>query len=99
MNAFTVIAEFEVAADKLDAFLTAAHDDATRSLQDEPGCLQFDINVISDNDASRVIFYEVYQSRDAFDAHLETPHLAVFRENLTLAEQELPVRFLTRHHP
>lgn len=97
--AFTVIAEFEVAAARLEEFLAAAREDATRSLADEPGCLQFDINVDEASPSSRVVFYEVYRSREAFDAHLETPHLAAFRDSLTLVERELPVRFLTRRHP
>lgn len=96
---FTVIAEFEVATERLEAFLAAAHVDATRSLADEPGCLQFDINVDEASPNSRVVFYEVYRSKEAFDAHLETPHLAAFRDSLTLVEHELPVRFLTRRFP
>jgi len=97
-SAFVVIAEFEVAAARLEAFLAAARQDATRSLADEPGCLQFDINVDEASPSSSVVFYEVYRSREAFDSHLETPHLAVFRDALVLVERELPVRFLTRQH-
>ncbi|MGM0982969.1 MAG: putative quinol monooxygenase [Pseudomonadota bacterium] len=97
--AFTVIAEFDVAAACLEAFLAAAREDATRSLVDEPGCLQFDINVDETSTSTRVVFYELYRSREAFDAHLETPHLATFRDSLALVEHELPVRFLTRRHP
>lgn len=96
--AFTVIAEFEVAAARLEEFMAAAREDATRSLTDEPGCLQFDINVDEASPSPRVVFYEVYRSREAFDAHLETPHLTAFRDSLALVERELPVRFLTRHH-
>lgn len=98
-SAFVVIAEFEVAAARLDAFLAAARQDATRSLADEPGCLQFDINVVDEaSPSSSVVFYEVYRSREAFDSHLETPHLAAFRDALALVERELSVRFLTRLH-
>lgn len=96
--AFTVIAEFEVDAANLEEFMAAAREDATRSLADEPGCLQFDINVDKASTSSRVVFYEVYRSKEAFDDHLETPHLAAFRDFLTLVERELPVRFLTRRH-
>ena len=92
-SAFVVIAEFEVAAARLEAFLVAARQDATRSLADEPGCLQFDINVDEASPSSSVVFYEVYRSREAFDSHL-----AAFRDALVLVESELPVRFLTRQH-
>ncbi|WP_413615703.1 antibiotic biosynthesis monooxygenase [Halomonas cupida] len=95
-DAFVVIAEFEVAAENLDAFLTAAHEDARCSVNNEAGCLQFDINLVQDKRVPHVVFYEVYRSSEDFDAHLATPHLATFRESLSLVERELPVRFLTR---
>lgn len=96
--AFVVLPEFEVAPGNLTAFLKAARADAARSVADEPGCLQFDVTVEGE-DPARVVFYEVYRSREAFDAHLETPHLAEFQKALSLVERELPVRFLDRRHP
>jgi quinol monooxygenase YgiN len=45
-----------------------------------------------------VLLYEVYDDEAAFDAHLQTPHLAAFRsgiENLVVSRQ---VRRLTRIH-
>ena len=41
--AFVVIPEFVVKPDCIDAFLALAHDDASHSLADEPGCQQFDV--------------------------------------------------------
>ncbi len=98
-TAFVVIAEFQVKEGALDSFLAAAIDDATHSVRDEPGCLQFDVNCGIDC-PNRVTFYEVYQSREAFDAHLQTPHLLRFQAAFPdLIETELPVRFLNRSHP
>ena len=95
---FVVIAEFRVKPGAMDAFLAAAQDDARHSLADEPGCRQFDV-VVPEVDSS-VVFYEVYDSRAAFDAHLETPHLARFREAFPpLIVEERPVRFGARQHP
>ena len=46
-----------------------------------------------------VLFYEVYDSRAAFDAHLQTPHLARFREGFpALVLEERFVRLASRHH-
>ncbi|MDN7131224.1 antibiotic biosynthesis monooxygenase [Halomonas sp. MC140] len=98
LSDFVVIAEFEVADAHLEVFLAAAEQDAIRSLADEPGCLQFDINVNETSLISNVLFYEVYRSQEAFDSHLLTSHLAAFRDSLALVERELPVRFLTRRH-
>ena len=95
---FAVIAQFDVKPGKREAFLAIARDDALHSVADEPGCLQFDI-CTSDDDPDLVTFYEVYRSREAFDAHLETPHLDRFRQAFpALIEIERPVRFLSCDH-
>ena len=92
---YVVVPFFEVGEGNLDAFLTAAQADASASLADEPDCLQFDIAVDRTSSPVRVIFYEVYTDRAAFDRHLETPHLAAFRDSLHLCT-EGPVQFLER---
>ena len=98
-NAFVVIAEFQVKPDSLAAFLEAARDDALHSVADEPGCHQFDVICPQGSD-DVVVFYEVYDSREAFDAHLETPHLGQFRDAFPpLIVEERPVRFSTRQYP
>jgi quinol monooxygenase YgiN len=93
-----VIPEFVVKPGCVDAFLALAQEDASRSLADEPGCRQFDI-VQMEEPPLHVLFYEVYDSRAAFDAHLKTPHLARFREGFpALVLEERPVRFANRRH-
>ena len=77
--AFVVIPEFQVRPGCMDAFLAAAADDARHSVANEPGCQQFDV-VRPEGSEDIVVFYEVYDSRAAFEAHLETPHLARFRD-------------------
>ncbi|SEO17307.1 putative quinol monooxygenase [Palleronia pelagia] len=95
---YVVLPSFEVEDDKLDAFLAAARADATQSVATEPGCRQFDVCVDRSTSPARVTFYEVYDDRAAFDAHLETPHLAAFKESLHLCT-EGPVYFLERVAP
>jgi quinol monooxygenase YgiN len=98
-SAFVVIAEFEVRPDCIEAFLDVALDDARQSFADELGCRQFDV-VRPEGSDTTVLFYEVYDSRAAFDAHLETPHLARFRAAFPpLVVAERPVRFAQRRHP
>ena len=93
---FVVIAEFRVRPGSLDAFLALAHDDARASVAHEPGCRAFDV-AVSESDPLAVVFYEVYDDRAAFDAHLKTPHLARFRAGFpALIAEERPVRFLVR---
>lgn len=95
---FVVLPQFSVPEATLDAFLDAARADAGRSVADEPGCIQFDVFVDRRSAPARVMFYEVYENRAAFDAHLETPHLAAFRQALSLCE-EGPVGFFERIAP
>lgn len=95
---FVVLPSFEVGEANLDAFLAAARADAELSLANEPGCLQFDVFLDRDADPVRVMFYEVYADRAAFEAHLEMPHLAAFRDSLHLC-LEGPVQFFDRLLP
>lgn len=93
---FVVIAEFHVKQGCMTAFLEAARKDASESVAKEPGCRQFDI-VLPENASDNVLFYEIYDDRMAFDAHLEMPHVAAFRKAFPpLIETELPVRFASR---
>jgi quinol monooxygenase YgiN len=53
-----------------------------------------------EGESDAVVFYEVYDDRAAFDAHLGTPHLARFREAFPLlVVEQRPVRFGERTHP
>ena len=98
LAAFVVIPEFVVKPDCMDAFLALALDDASHSVADEPGCRQFDVVQI-EGAPYHVLFYEVYDSRAAFEAHLQTPHLARFREGFPAwVVEERPVRFASRQH-
>jgi quinol monooxygenase YgiN len=98
-STFVVIAEFKVQPGKMPAFLEAARDDASHSVADEPGCRQFDV-ICPEGSEDAVVFYEVYDSRAAFDAHLETPHLERFRQVFpALIVEERPVRFSRRDYP
>ena len=90
---FVVIAEFQIKQGCMMAFLDAARTDASASLANELGCRQFDI-VLPETVPDNVAFYEIYDDRTAFDAHLKTSHLAAFRIAFPpLIEKELPVRF------
>jgi quinol monooxygenase YgiN len=95
---YVVLPSFDMTEDNLDAFLAAGRADAEASMAAEPGCLQFDVVVDRTARPIRVVFYEVYADRAAFEAHLQTPHLAAFRESLHLCV-EGPVQFFERIGP
>src|SRR5436305_13102046 len=56
--------------------------------ENEPGTLIYAVHKVKDAPLSRV-FYELYESREAFDAHEDQPHVKHF-----LRERE---RFLSGH--
>ncbi|MBX3585463.1 MAG: antibiotic biosynthesis monooxygenase [Ramlibacter sp.] len=70
---------FQIRPEHMAAFLPAMQANALASVQDEPGCQQFDVCVSLD-DPNRVFLYEVYDSPEAFQAHLATPHFQAFNQ-------------------
>ena len=94
---FVIIAEFDVKPEGLERFLALARDDASQSVAKEPGCHQFDVTV-EQSEPNRVVLYEVYDDEAAFDAHLQTPHLATFRDGIEPLVAGRKVRRLTRVH-
>jgi len=97
-SAFVVIAEFKIKPGEMTAFLAVARDDALHSVQDEAGCRQFDVTCLQDEDDT-VVLYEVYDSREAFESHLKTPHLERFRQAIPALIVDKHVRFATKHYP
>jgi len=50
---------------------------ADASVRNEPGCLQFDV-LEPEGEGDRVLLYEIYTDKAAFDAHRKTEHFLVF---------------------
>lgn len=79
MDGFVILVEFRLKPGARHEFIRAARADAEGSVGTEPGCRRFDI-VLPEDDPDSVWLYEIYTDQKAFDSHLETPHLAAFRE-------------------
>lgn len=77
MGEFVLVVEFEVKPDEVDRFHALIEENARASVANEPGCIQFDVTR-AENDASRILLYEVYKDRAAFEAHGKMPHFAAF---------------------
>jgi quinol monooxygenase YgiN len=68
-----IVVSIKIKEGHKDAFIEAMLDDARGSVNNEPGCLRFD--VIQDGaDPDKIWLYEVYVDEAAFQAHLQTPH-------------------------
>ncbi len=74
---FVVLVDFRLHDNAAGAFLPLMHNQARQSLDLEPDCSRFDICILPD-DENRVVLYEIYTSKEAFDAHLASDHFATF---------------------
>jgi quinol monooxygenase YgiN len=74
-----LIVRLEVHAHRLDQFLAAIKENATRTFEDEPGCRYFDVTQDTSCPTS-FVFYELYDDEAAIEAHRQAPHFAKWRE-------------------
>jgi autoinducer 2-degrading protein len=76
---YVIVAVGKVKPEHLGRYLEEILLDAIGSVNNEPGCLRFD--VIQDRDEpARVCLYEIYRDADAFQAHLVAPHFKRYAE-------------------
>ena len=78
-GSFVIIVEFGLVPGSLKKFLGLIDDNANASVRDEPGCSRFDV-LTPAGEQDRIVLYEIYDDRAAFEAHLRTPHFARFNE-------------------
>ena len=79
-NALLVrIAEIEVNDGYLDAYLAAAHNVGTKSVECEPGviCI-FPMQVKEQPNTIRIV--EIYRNQEAYQSHLQTPHFLDYKQ-------------------
>jgi quinol monooxygenase YgiN len=90
--ATVVIAEFQVRQEVIGDFTALARRFAAECLAGEPGCRCFDV-VNLDGPPNGVLFYEIYDDAEAFEAHCRSPHLVRFKAAFApLVVRELPLR-------
>ena len=76
---YVIIAPIQIKDGYKDRFIEEMIGDASGSVNDEPGCLRFD--VIQDaEDSNRIWLYEVYVDEAAFHAHTQAPHFIKWRD-------------------
>ncbi len=79
MPKFAVIGTIEIAPGRTQEFVPLLMAHRARCLHDEPGTLRFDV-LLPQEDATKVMLYELYRDEAAFDTHWNGPSLARFRE-------------------
>ncbi|HTP16741.1 MAG TPA: putative quinol monooxygenase [Streptosporangiaceae bacterium] len=85
--------QVRVRPDCVEGFLAASVVNARASLA-EPGVLRFDV-IQDDADPAHVVLVEVYRDEDAAAAHKQTPHYAIWRDEVAqmMAQPRASTRF------
>ncbi len=73
-GAVVLVLELLVKPEHREEFLDALMEDANGALDQEVGCLRFDVTVDS-TDPNRFMLYEVYRSAEARQIHRAAPYL------------------------
>lgn len=80
---YTVFVRLEVYPEKFDEFVTGIKANAHATMNDEPGCIRFDVHQDL-HTPTTFYFYEIYTDQQAFEiAHRQAPHYVRWREVLT----------------
>ena len=74
---FAIIVEFHLKQGVRPEFRALIDANADASVRTETGCLQFDV-LEPEGEGDRVLLYEIYTDKAAFDAHLQTEHFRIF---------------------
>jgi quinol monooxygenase YgiN len=73
MKTLTVVATFQARPGK-EADLRAALISLLAPTRKEPGCISYDVHQSVD-DPAKFLFHENWQSKEALDRHMRSPHL------------------------
>jgi (4S)-4-hydroxy-5-phosphonooxypentane-2,3-dione isomerase len=76
---YTLMVRIQVKPEHREEFLKGITElDARASLENEPGCLRFDV-MVDESDPNVVLLYEVYRDKAAFEEHGKSAHIARWR--------------------
>jgi len=79
VSKLAIVGTIEVAPGSREQVLSLLMAHRARCLKDEPGTLQFEVLVPND-DATKILLYELYQDAAAFQTHWNGPSTARVRE-------------------
>ena len=85
---FAITVEFEIAEGCAERFKTLVTRNAEVSVLNEPECLRFDVLFPQGSDGRRILLYEVYQDRAAFEAHQARTRASVWFRATALVRRE-----------
>ncbi|MEM1045930.1 MAG: putative quinol monooxygenase [Pseudomonadota bacterium] len=74
--ALTIVASIEAAAGK-ETLVRTELEKLIPITRGEPGCIQYDLHRDNEN-PGHFLFYENWESRELWQAHMNAPHLAAY---------------------
>ena len=78
MPKLTIVADIHADPGKIDLVRTEL-ENLISTTREEEGCLQYDLH--QDNeDPAHFMFYENWESRELWQAHINAPHIAAYRK-------------------
>lgn len=93
MSSFALVVHVQIKPEAVERFMPLALENAKATRETEPGCRQFDV-LVDPSDPTKVVYYEIYDSEAAFQAHQQTPH---FKKYVETALQYLASRVRTSY--
>ena len=94
MSKLTIVANIQTQPDKVD-LVKAELEKLIPITRAEEGCQQYDLHQDNENPA-HFLFFENWDSRELWQAHMNAPHLAAFIQATEGALVELKVNEMTR---
>jgi quinol monooxygenase YgiN len=77
MGAYVILVDFRLKPGAKRQFRRLIDTNARESCRTERGCRRFDVLELP-SDADRILLYEIYDDRAAFEDHLKTSHYDLF---------------------
>ncbi len=94
MPKLTIIANIKAKADKID-FVKAELEKLVAPTRVERGCINYDM--YQDNEKpAHFLFYENWESRDLWQAHMKSPHLESYRAATEGSLEEFAIHEMTQ---
>lgn len=93
MSKLTIVAHITAKGDQA-AFVKAELEKLIDVTRAEAGCLQYDLHQDNGN-AAHFLFYENWESRDLWQAHMKSPHLKDFVAATESALEALVIHEMT----
>ncbi len=93
MSKLTIVAHITAKEDKVD-LVKAELGKIIETTRAEDGCIQYDLHQDNENPA-HFLFFENWESRELWQAHMEAPHLTDFKAATEGAIEDLAINEMT----